>query len=222
MALVTLFSAFFLALIVPGQDFVMVVRLSVSRSLRTGVAAAAGSATGLLFWGIAAMAGVSALLEHNAQLALTLRLGGAALLVAFGLYGAVRALLARPAIAPGRAPGELADPMAVAALAPDPAVAYPFARGWRAGLLSNLTNVKLLIFFATLFSSLLPAELSTINAAAILIAMAALAFGWFTLIALLGSRPRISAAYQRASRQMDVVFGLVFVAIGVALLTSVG
>jgi len=204
----TLFSAFVVAVVVPGQDFVMVVRMSVSRSLRSGVGVAAGSATGLLLWGAASIIGVSALLGDDSGVSRLLRVGGAAVLAAFGLYSVVHAIVAKRSPAGDLRPRSVAEPP------------HPFARGWAVGLFSNLTNVKLLVFFTSLFSGLLPADVTVIEGAAILIAMGAFAFGWFSLIALLGSRPKVAAAYQRAGRGIDVVFGLVFVAIGVALLVA--
>jgi threonine efflux protein len=204
----TLFSAFVVAVVVPGQDFVMVVRMSVSKSLRSGVGVAAGSATGLLLWGTASIIGVSALLGDDSGVSRALRIGGASVLAAYGLYSAVRAIGAKRSPAVDLAPRSVAEPR------------HPFARGWATGLFSNLTNAKLLVFFTSLFSGLLPSEVKVVEGAILLVAMGAFAFGWFSLIALLGSRPRVAAAYQRAGRGIDIVFGVVFIAIGAALLLA--
>ena len=206
--LATLFSAFVVPVVVPGPDFVMVVRMSVSRSLRSGVGVAAGSATGLLLWGTASIIGVSALLGDDSGLSRLLRIGGASVLAAYGLYSVVHAIAAT------RAPAADLSPSAVSPQQ------YPFVRGWAVGLFSNLTNVKLLVFFTSLFSGLLPSDVTVVEGTLILVFMGVFAFGWFSLIALLGSRPKIAAGYQRVGRQIDIVFGLVFVAIGVALLVA--
>jgi threonine/homoserine/homoserine lactone efflux protein len=48
--------------IVPGLDTALVVRTAIAQGRRRGFAAALGINTGILIWGIAAAAGVSALL----------------------------------------------------------------------------------------------------------------------------------------------------------------
>lgn len=205
---ITLFTTFLIAVIVPGQDFVTVVRLSVSRSRHEGIAAAAGVSTGLFIWALAALLGVSALLEDNTSLSHALRLGGAILLMAIGAYSVVTAILVGTTSAPG--------PVAVDGIP----VRGPMLGGWVTGLLSNLSNVKLLVFFGTIFSGVLPENLTGIETALIATVMAALAFGWFCSVALLGSHPRVSRAYQRASRSMDIAFGGVLVVIGVLIFSS--
>lgn len=203
----TLFATFLLVLIVPGQDFVTVLRLSVSRSRRVGIAAAGGSATGLLIWALASVTGVSALLDDDIGLSRALRVGGASLLAAFGVYSVIHALVARPhpvevVGGPGRGPG------------------YSVFRGWSTGLLSNLSNVKILVFFSSLFSGLLPDGLGTIDITLIAVLMALLAFGWFSVVAVFGSHPRISRIYLRARRGIDIFFGAVFIVLGTVLLAA--
>ena len=72
-------------------------------------------------------------------------------------------------------------------------------------------------FFGSIFSGVLPEGLTPVETALIALELGALSFGWFSLVAILGSHPRVARAYQRASRGMDVVFGLVFIAIGTVL-----
>jgi threonine efflux protein len=203
----TLFTTFLIMLVVPGQDFVMIARMSVVQSRRVGIAAAAGVSTGLAIWLLASLLSVSALLDDNAGLSRVLRLGGATLLAAFGVLSVATALRS------GRkAPAEVSLLSETAS--------SPLLRGWAAGLFSNLSNVKLLVFFGSIFSGVLPEGLSVVETALIAVAMAALSFGWFSLVAILGSHPLVARAYQRASRGMDVVFGLVFIAIGTVLFVS--
>jgi threonine efflux protein len=192
-------------LVVPGQDFVTIARLSMSRSRRIGIAAAAGTATGMLFWALASVLGISALLADNTGLSHALRLGGALTLAGFGVHSVVQALRAK-ALEPLR-------PSARDDIRPP----RPLLRGWATGLLSNLTNLKLLVFFSSIFSGFLPNDLPLSEKLLTALAMAALAFGWFSTVAILGSHPRVVRAYQDASRGMDVAFGLVFIGVGVLI-----
>jgi len=196
-----LFAAVFITLIVPGQDFVTVVRLSVTRSRSAGIAAAGGVSTGLLVWSLASLLGVAALLEHHADLGRGLRMGGAVVLAGFGLYAIFRALVpARAASADATGTGSAA-------------IAATGLRGWATGLLSNLSNVKLLVFFGSIFSGFVPHGIGLGGIALIACGIAAMSFGWFGLVAVLGSHPRLARLYLRAGRSMDVAFGLVFIAI---------
>lgn len=202
---IPLLTTFLFALVVPGQDFVTVARLSMSRSRSAGIAAASGTATGLLFWSLASVLGISALLDDNIGLSRALRLGGAVTLMAFGLYAIVRALRADPTT-----PLEASARLRIG-------VDRPLLQAWATGLVSNLTNVKLLVFFSSIFSGFLPDDLSLSENGLIALAMAGIGFGWFSLVATIGSHPRVAQAYHRAQRGMDVVFGLVFVAAGVLI-----
>jgi len=202
---IPLLTTFLVVLVVPGQDFATVARMSMSRSRRVGIAAASGTATGLLFWALASVLGVSALLDDNVGFSGALRIGGAVTLVAFGTYSIVRALLAG-----STTPLEASAGSRIG-------LNCPLVQAWATGLLSNLTNIKLLVFFSSIFSGFLPDNLSAPENALIALALAAIGFGWFSLVATLGSHPRVAQAYNRARRGMDVAFGLVFIAAGVLI-----
>lgn len=74
-----------LVTIVPGLDTALVLRAALTRGRRVAFATALGVNTGVLVWGVAAAAGLSALLTAS-QLAFTvLRYAGAAYLVWFGV-----------------------------------------------------------------------------------------------------------------------------------------
>lgn len=200
---IPLLTTFLVALVVPGQDFVTVARLSMSCSRRVGIAAASGTATGLLVWALASVLGISALLDDNIGLSRALRLGGAITLMAFGLYAIVQAGRTGSTTPLGAAANQRIG------------LDRPLLRGWATGLVSNLTNVKLLVFFSSIFSGFLPDNLSLSENGLIALAMAGIGFGWFSLVATIGSHPRVAQAYHRARRGMDVAFGLVFIAAGV-------
>jgi threonine efflux protein len=205
---VGLFVALVAVLVVPGQDFVTVLRLSASRSRLVGLAAAGGVSTGLLIWALAALLGLSALLDDNAGLRSSLRLTGATLLIAIGAYVVIKGLMVRP-----RVP--------VALHVPGTTVPIPLLRSWATGLASNLSNAKLLVFFGSLFSGFLPHRLGPAEVALVAGEVAVLAAAWFGLVAVLGSHPRVSGLYRRYRRGLDVASGLVFIAIG-ALLSASG
>ena len=215
-----LFAAWLVALISPGPDFLTVLRLSAGGSRRSGVLAGLGVVTGQAAWVIAALAGVTALLDRYERVYLVLRLAGALFLIGYGLIvlrGAWRRRAAAD-VGPVGDAGRAVD----AGRAPDapdlgrqpPASAW---RSWRLGLVCNLSNPKALVFFGALFATVLPPHLGTGERVGIVAVMVGMGLGWFLLVATVASVPAASAAYTRARRMIETVTGGLFVAVGGAL-----
>src|SRR5438067_11564377 len=114
-----------LALVVPGPDTIVVLRTALGGGARAGVRAAAGSTAGLLAWGAAAVLGLTALLTVSPAAFEALKLVGAAYLAWLG----VQTLRAAPAAAP---------------------VSAPNGAAFRRGLLTDLANVKVGLFWTAL------------------------------------------------------------------------
>src|SRR5205823_3098023 len=136
-----------IVIVAPGPDFALTVRNSVARG--RGTATAFGVVSGQLVWVLASAAGVAAILVASRPAFETLRLLGAAYLAWLGLS----MLLSRGG----------------ARRAPRPGSAY------RQGLVNNLSNPKMPVFF----TSLLP-QFGTSFAALALhgLAFAALTLAW--------------------------------------------
>ena len=123
-----LYVAASLALIAtPGQDMLYVVARSVAQGRAAGLCSAFGVSLGILVHTALAALGVAALLQASETLFVVLRLGGAAYLVYLG----ARMLLAKDIAAGGRAAAKPLSPWALIAQ----------------GVLSNVSNPKLVIFF---------------------------------------------------------------------------
>jgi len=123
-----LYVAASLALIAtPGQDMMYVVSRSLAQGRAAGVASAAGVSLGILVHTALAALGVGALLRASPALFLALRLGGAAYLAWLGL----RMLLVPPK---DGLPG-------------GPAAHAPLASLVRQGMVSNVLNPKIILFF---------------------------------------------------------------------------
>jgi threonine/homoserine/homoserine lactone efflux protein len=111
----------------PGQDMIYVVTRSLAQGRAAGVCSAIGVCLGILVHTALAAVGVGAILQASEGLFLVLKLAGAGYLVYLG----VRMLLAR------------ADAHALTASAPH---LSPLALV-RQGMLSNVTNPKIVLFF---------------------------------------------------------------------------
>lgn len=182
------------AVVIPGPNVVAVVVGSV-RDRRAGLWTAAGVATGDMVWAAAAMAGVGVLLAQSRPLFMALKWVGAAYL----LVQAVRLWRDRG----GSASADDAD-------APSP---RPFLRG----LVIDLANPKAALFFTSLYASLLPADLGVGGAVGVMVATAAVSYGWYFALALALSRPPAQRVYRRASRAISRVAAGILGVLGVRL-----
>jgi threonine/homoserine/homoserine lactone efflux protein len=129
-----------LLILAPGPDSLLVMRNTLRRGRRAGWVTAAGTVSGLLVWAVAAALGLSALLRASQVGYDLLRLAGAAYLLWLGVSG----LLSSRRAGGGPAPG--------------PALSGLRARhAYLAGLLSNLLNPKIGVFFVAFLPGFIPA-----------------------------------------------------------------
>jgi threonine/homoserine/homoserine lactone efflux protein len=187
----------------PGQDTALTVRNTLAGGRRGGVATAGGVALGQAVWTLAASAGLVALLSASEPAFRALKLAGAAYLVFLGAQS-LRGALARG----GRTPRQrsVARPVTVAP-----------RRALRQGVLSNLGNPKMAVFFASLLPQFAPGGRASFLALLGLgLVFCSLTFAWLTLYAVAVARARRLLA-GRARRALDAVTGLVLVIFGIRL-----
>jgi threonine/homoserine/homoserine lactone efflux protein len=111
----------------PGQDMIYVLTRSLAQGRMAGIASAAGVCLGILVHTALAALGVGAILKASATLFVVLKLAGAAYLVYLGL----RMIFARAGGNPLDGDAPPLSPMALV----------------RQGMLSNVTNPKIVLFF---------------------------------------------------------------------------
>ncbi|MDI1464673.1 LysE family translocator [Catellatospora sp. KI3] len=196
--------------IIPGADTALVLRTSVAQGRRHAYATALGICTGALIWGTAAAAGISVLVTASQTAFTVIRVAGAAYLVYLG------AVMLRDA---WRRRGS--DPDGVAARLPDSA-----RRAFLRGLVTNLLNPKVGVFYAAMLPQFLPADVPSLPMGVLMALIHdAEAMLWFTLIIvgvdlarrwLVGGAP----AAVRVRRGIDAVAGTVLIGLGVKLATS--
>lgn len=191
-----------LAVASPGPSTVLVIQTAAVAGRRGGLLAAFAMMVGALAWAAAALYGLQALFARFEWLYLAFRIGGAIYLLylAFMLWRHARDPL--PEIAVGGA-----DHMT----------------GWQGflrALLLQLSNPKIMVFFGSIFLSLLPQSLPSWMDATVLAIVALNEFTWFALIALLFSGGPARAFYRRAKVWLDRVMGGVLAMLGVRLVLS--
>ena len=183
------------AAVTPGPNFLMIARLSASRSRRQGLAAVAGVGAGTALWGLAGFFGVQAMFALAPWLYAALALAGAAWL---GLTG-LRIIAA-----------SFGPPPAARADAAGPAL--------RLGLMTSVSNPKSALLVGSLFAALMPLGAPLPLGLAAVAEMVAISVAWYAAVAcLLTTRP-MASAYARAARWVDRVAGVVFVGFGARIL----
>jgi threonine/homoserine/homoserine lactone efflux protein len=180
-------------IVTPGQDTALTIRNTLAGGRRAGFRTAAGVVCGQAVWALAASAGVAALLVASEPAFVALKLAGAAYLVFLGGQALLAALRGRGA--------------------PHPTAAAT-GRELRQGLLSNLGNPKMAVFF----SSLLPQFGDSFGALLLLgLVFCALTLAWLCAYAAALARAGDVLRRPRVRRALDAVTGPALIALGVRL-----
>jgi threonine/homoserine/homoserine lactone efflux protein len=169
----------------PGQDTALTIRSTLTGGRRSGIATAAGVALGQAVWTLAASAGVVALLS-------------AGYLVFLGVQSLYAVITRRGRDSVARRERQL-DPR----------------RALRQGLLSNLGNPKMAVFFTSLLPQFAPGG-SFVALLLLGILFCVMTLAWLALYALAVARAR-SLIAGRVRRALDAITGVVLVAFGLRL-----
>ena len=200
-----LFAAFLAAATIltltPGVDTAMVLRAATVEGRRAAILAALGIGLGCLVWGAAVALGLGALLRASELAYAVVKLAGAAYLVWLGV-----GLLLRPRQVLTENGGA------------DPAVRRDAF--WR-GLLTNLLNPKVGVFYVTFLPQFVPYGAPVAMTTFLLVCVhVVLGLIWFASL-IAATRP-LGRFLQRprAVRLLDRLTGIVFVGFGVRLALS--
>jgi threonine/homoserine/homoserine lactone efflux protein len=171
------------------------------------VVTAAGVVTGLATWTVATSAGLAALLVASQPLFLAVRLAGAAYLVFLGLQALRSALFTK---------GQLRE---LASAGPTPRLRRSVA--YRQGLLSNLSNPKIVVFFLSLLPQFIDRGQASFTRLLLLgLIFCAITVSWLTLYAVVVARVGDFLRRDRVRRTLESVTGLALVGLGLKLATD--
>jgi len=196
-------AAFFaiaaLVIVTPGQDTALTIRNSLLGGRRAGVFTALGVSSGQAVWALATSIGVAALIVAFEPAFVALKLAGAAFLVYLGaqaLYATLRGRTTEHRSTSGTLAG---------------------ATALRQGLLSNLGNPKMAVFF----TSLLPQFGSSFSVLLGLgLVFCTMTFTWLTAYAFAVAKAGDLLRRPAIRRAFDAVLGVVLVALGLRLATD--
>lgn len=183
--------------ITPGADMAMVARSVFTGGRRDAFATTLGISAGCLAWACASALGVAAVLAASQTAYDALRLVGAVYLIWLGLQSL---LAARSGVAPVAPMGETKG------------------RPFRQGLLTNLFNPKIAIFYSTFLPQFIGPGDSAL-AVSMLLACVHIALGiaWLSLYAWLLARAVEAFKGSRLRRTLDALTGTVLVGLGLRL-----
>ena len=190
-------------IVTPGQDTALTIKNALVGGRRGGVFTAIGVAAGQLVWVLATSLGLSALIVASEPLFDAIKLAGAAYLVFLG---------ARSLLAAVRGRAERATPDRARDRSLRPGAAF------RQGLVSNLANPKMAVFFTSLLPQFAPAgDTSFAVFAALGLTFCLLTLLWLTGYALVVARAGNVLRRPSVRRLLDAVTGLALVSFGIRL-----
>jgi threonine efflux protein len=197
--LLPVFGIFIPALILPGPDFIGVVRSSMTRGAAGGLRTTIGVSVGLGFYATLSLLGLSAILIEYQWLTWVVRVLGSGYLIYLGI-GLLRARM--PQVTDGT---------------PQPLVtgnAFVF------GFLVTLTNPKAIVLFASVFATSVTGSTPSWLMALMIGLVVLSALVWYSIVALFMSSAPVMRRFQHARHRIERLAGACFVAIGLRILAD--
>jgi threonine efflux protein len=229
------------ALISPGPDFAIVVKLASQQVRSVALACAAGISTAILAHTILSLTGVSLLIQSSHYAYLIVQLVGASYLGWMGV-GALKSVLQsltnkRSAQAAQAQAHTIEINQSVTEIDIEKNSLYQRGindkipeeatgvltnqQGFLKGLYTNLLNPKALVFFMTLFSALVTPEVSQSTKLALVLLLLSLSLVWFSFLAIILTKDKVKQQLIRLTPVIDTLVGLLFTSVALAILYQV-
>jgi threonine/homoserine/homoserine lactone efflux protein len=186
-------------IITPGQDTFFILGRSLAGGRTAGISAALGVSVGTVLHTVFAALGLSALLATSPYAFMTVKFAGAAYLIYIG----IRALLARGSLPAG-----------------DAGTATGHWPAFRQGILTNLLNPKVALFFLALLPQFIAADSRQKVAAFLALGLSFVTLGlaWCVMLAIAAAKLR-GAFLRRPSmaQVLNKIAGAMFIGLGLRL-----
>ncbi|MFT9222422.1 LysE family translocator [Gluconobacter oxydans] len=188
--------------ITPGLDTAMTLRTATTSGWKAGLAAVVGICLGLGIWGLAAAFGLTALLAASETAFMVVKWAGALYLAWLGI-------------------GLILHPRASLGTAETVPVHDDARAAFRRGLLTNLLNPKVGIFYMTFMPQFIPPHVNVKEFSLLLTAIQAiLSFSWLALLVALTVPLGRFLSSPVVVRRMDRLTGGIFIAFSLKLALS--
>jgi threonine/homoserine/homoserine lactone efflux protein len=199
------FALAIIVIVTPGPDTALTIRNTLAGGRPAGVATAIGVALGQATWSVSTSVGVAALLVAAEPAFAALKLAGAAYLIYLGaqsLWSAFRRRSKDPSV--DRSVARVRPPSAL-----------------RQGILSNLANPKMAVFFPSLLPQFVATGASPFLPVLTLgVVFCLMTLAWLTGYAFAVARAGDLLRRSAIRRTMEAITGAVLVAFGVRVATA--
>jgi RhtB (resistance to homoserine/threonine) family protein len=203
--LASLMAIFTFAIVSPGADLAMVMRQSLVHGRQPAIITSFGIGTSLMFHVTYTILGLGLIISQSIYLFNIVKWCGVAYLIYIGVK-ALRAGQTEIAVETGEAAGAGKRQSAL--------------KAFGLGFAANALNPKPVFFFLSIFSTVVSAHTPMMVKFGYGLVMASCLILWFVGVSLFMTTPRMRAAFTRASKWIDRVSGLVFIALGLKLATE--
>lgn len=200
LALIT--AVHFLAAASPGPDFVLVSQQTLSHGKRTGLLCSLGIALGLSIHIIYSSLGLAAVIANSTTLLWIIKVLGGAYLIWLGINGL-------------RAKAATEDDEQIAVTQQRSAV-----RTIGMGFLCNALNPKAPVYFISLFTLVLSADMPAWQLATYGAWMMVIQLAWFSSVVMMLSNPTVNRRFKAISHWIDRVLGGAMMLLGLKVLIS--
>src|SRR5215471_3455446 len=183
--------------ITPGPNMTYLAALSLSNGMRTGFAAVAGIALGLLTYGIIAALGLAAVIDRSPLLYGLLRWGG----VAYLLWLAWQSWSSERETSPDETDGESDRPW----------------HAFRRGLVTNLLNPKAAVFYVTVLPDFVQVDGVSLVAQTLLLSLVYVSIATMIHSAIVALAGTLQTTLHTQQRRRSIRRGLALALLGIAL-----
>jgi len=188
------------AVMSPGPDYVLVTRQSIRYGRRVALWSSGGIGFGILFHSLLAVTGILFFIASNDFYLFFLKL----ICSAYLLYLGITSIINTSNFDQNRVKDDK----------------WSNANGFVAGLLTNITNVKALLFFITLFGVVLDSQ-SQGNLILYGIYMAFATFVWFSLVSYIFTSDIFKSQFLKFFKFFEKFLGVVLVIIALQLVVNI-
>ena len=199
--LISVFAIFIPALILPGPDFVAVVRSSMTYGTRTGLLTTLGVSMGLCLYATLSLVGLSAILVQYQWLTWAVRVLGGAYLIFLG----IKLLRTKPR-----------------QIELDQSAQPSRNRAVLFGFLVTLTNPKAIVLFASVFATAVTASTPAWLMVVMIGLVTASSLVWYSCVSVFMSSAPVMRRFQRARHWIERAAGVCFIGLGSKVLTDAG
>lgn len=192
----------FLAVTIPGPNFIVVSQHSVTGSRRSGLFIALGVSTAACVWATASLLGLKAVFDHANWLYETIKMIGGCYLVYIGIKIIIGSF--RKSETNAKSSDTFDSPL----------------QSYRKGLLTSFSNPKTAAFFGSVFVATFPPQSPNWFFVATLVIVFTISLFWYSVVAVFFSLPKIKEGYERFRKILDRITGSLLLILGFKLAFS--